>query len=69
MECSFHIWLARNNRVCSSKEIDTCYANAILQVLSVLPSLWNRVPSESSSLTFNFTFKISYSEHENKTGI
>ena len=90
MECSFCIWLARNNKAWSSKEIDlslktpedplvhqnplsttsktnslktnsplpvgfinkgnTCYANAILQVLSVLPSLWIRVPSESSSL-------------------
>ena len=84
MECSFYIWLARNNKVWSSKEIDlslkttedplvdrnppsttfkanpmrtnlflpvgfinkgnTCYSNAILQPLSVLPSLWNRVP-------------------------
>ena len=30
---------------------NTCYANAILQVLIVLPSLWIRVPSESSSLS------------------
>ena len=91
MECSFCIWLARNNKAWSSKEIDlslktpedplvhqnplsttsktnslktnsplpvgfinkgnTCYVNAILQVLSVLPSLWIRVPSESSSLS------------------
>ena len=91
MECSFCIWLARNNKAWSSKEIDlslktpedplvhqnprsttsktnslktnsplpvgfinkgnTCYANAILQVLSVLPSVWIRVPSESSSLS------------------
>ena len=91
MECSFCIWLARNNKPWSSKEINlslktpedplvhqnplsttsktnslktnsplpvgfinkgnTCYANAILQVLSVLPSLWIRVPSESSSLS------------------
>ena len=91
MECSFCIWLARNNKGWSSKEIDlslktpedplvhqiplsttsktnslktnsplpvdfinkgnTCYANAILQVLSVLPSLWIIVPSESSSLS------------------
>ena len=84
MECSFCIWLARNNKAWFSKEIDlslktpedplahqnpqsttsktplpvgfinkgnTCYANAILQVLSVLPSLWIRVPSESSSLS------------------
>ena len=27
-----------------------CYANAILQTLSVFLSLWNRVPSESPSL-------------------
>ena len=91
MECSFCIWLARNNKAWSSKEIDlslktpedplvhqnplsttsktnsmktnsplpvgfinkakTCYANAILEVLSVLPSLWIRVPSELSSLS------------------
>ena len=91
MECSFYIWLARNNKVWSSKEIDlslkttedplvdrnpppttfkanpirtnsflpvgfinkgnTCYSNAILQPLIVLPSLWNRVPSESSCLS------------------
>ena len=30
---------------------NTCYANAILQTLSVFPSLWNRVPSESPSLS------------------
>ena len=91
MECSFCIWLARNNKAWSFKEIDlssktpedplvhqnplsitsktnslktnsplrvgcinkgnTSYADAILQVLSVLPSLWIRVPSESSSLS------------------
>ena len=90
-ECSFSIWLARNNKAWSTKEIDlslktpedplayqnlsstsskasslkinpplpvgfinkgnTCYANAILQTLSVFPSLWNRVPSESPSLS------------------
>ena len=88
MECSFCIWLARNNKAWSTKEIDlslkiplvyqnlsstpskasylklnsplplcfinkgnTCYANSILQTLSVVPSLWNRVPSESPSLS------------------
>ena len=30
---------------------NTCYVNAILQALSVLPSLWIRVPLESSSLS------------------
>ena len=30
---------------------NTCYANSILQVLSVLPSLWNKVPSESNYLS------------------
>ena len=30
---------------------NTCYANAILQTLSVFPSLWNRKPSESPSLS------------------
>ena len=29
---------------------NTCYANLILQVLSVAPNLWNRVPSESNTL-------------------
>ena len=29
---------------------NTCYANSILQVLSVVPNLWNRVPSESNIL-------------------
>ena len=28
-----------------------CYANSILQVLSVVPNLWNRVPSESNTLS------------------
>ena len=91
MECSFCIWLARNNKAWSAKEYDlslktpedplvylnlsstssvasslkinsplpvgyinkknTCYANAILQTLSVLPLLWNRAPSESPSLS------------------
>ena len=84
MECSFCIWLARNNEAWSTKEIDlslktpedrlvyrnlssapskasslktnsplpvafinkwnTCYPNTILQMLSVSPSLWNRLP-------------------------
>ena len=30
---------------------NTCYANSILQVLSVLPSLWNRAPSESNYIS------------------
>ena len=30
---------------------NTCYTNAIWQTLSVLPSLWNRVPAESPSLS------------------
>ena len=30
---------------------NACHANAILQTLSVLPSLWNRVPSESQFLS------------------
>ena len=91
MECSFCIWLARNNKAWSTKEIDlslktpedplvhqnspstpskasslkinsplpvgiinkgnTCYINAIPQTLSALPWLWNRVPSESPSLS------------------
>ena len=93
MECSFCIWLARNNKEWTSttnlkvkdslKEScnspspmpypkqkikpvskansirpigfinkgNTCYANSILQVLSVMPTLWNRVPSESNHLS------------------
>ena len=93
MECSFCIWLARNNKKwtpaanCklndSSKENknsessmsslkqttkpgsnakslrpvgfinkgNTCYANSILQILSVIPTLWDRVPSESNTLS------------------
>ena len=31
--------------------MNTCYANAILQTLSVFLSLWNRVPSESPCLS------------------
>ena len=93
MECSFCIWLARNNKdwtpstanchlndpskeTCNSPSSlsslkqtikpvsnakstrpvgfinkgNTCYANSILQVLSVVPNLWNRVPSESNTL-------------------
>ena len=93
MECSFCIWLARNNKdwtpstancnlndplkvTCNSpsslsslkqtiKPVSktkstypvgfinkgkTCYPNSILQVLSVVPNLWNRVPSESNTL-------------------
>ena len=30
---------------------NTCYANSILQILSVIPTLWNRVPSESNTLS------------------
>ena len=30
---------------------NTCYANSILQVLIVVPNLWNRVPSESNTLS------------------
>ena len=29
---------------------NTCYGNAILQVLSVVPKLWNKAPSESNAL-------------------
>ena len=84
MECSFCIWLARNNKdwtpstanchlndpskeTCNSPSSlsslkqtikpvsnckgNTCYGNSILQVLSVVPNLWNRVPSESNTLS------------------
>ena len=30
---------------------NTCDASSILQILSVMPTLWNRVPSESSTLS------------------
>ena len=30
---------------------NTCYANSILQILSVIPTLWNRVPSKSNTLS------------------
>ena len=29
---------------------NTCYANSILQILSVIPTPWNRFPSESNTL-------------------
>ena len=30
---------------------NTCYANSILQILSVIPTLWNRASSESNTLS------------------
>ena len=30
---------------------NTCYANFIFQILSVIPTIWNRVPSESNTLS------------------
>ena len=30
---------------------NTCYANSILQVLSAVPNLWSRAPSESNTLS------------------
>ena len=30
---------------------NNCYVNSILQILSVIPTLWNRVPSESNTLS------------------
>ena len=43
---------------------NTCYANSIFQILSVITTLWNRVPSESNTLSpmlqaisFNMTIK------------
>ena len=46
---------------------NTCYGKVILQAMSVLPSLWIRVPSESSSL-YPLS-KINNFEHENKIQI
>ena len=94
MECSYCIWLSRNNKdwtpstancilndpskescnspsslsslkktmkpVSNAKSTrpaafinkgNTSYANSILQVLNVVPNLWNRVPSESNTLS------------------
>ena len=92
MECSFCIWLARNNKhwnppancrlndpskeTCNSPSLsspkqtnksvsntksicpvgfinkgNTCYANCILQILSVVPNLRSRVPLESNTLS------------------
>ena len=49
---------------------NTCYANSILQVLSVVPNLWNRVPSESNTLlpmlqaiSFNMAVKKNSAKH------
>ena len=30
---------------------NTCYANFIFQILSVIPTIWNRIPSESNTLS------------------
>ena len=99
MECSFCIWLARNNKEwtpaanCklndSSKETynaqssvsslkqttkpgsnaksfrpvgfinkgNTCYANSILQILSVIPTLWNTLSPMSRAISLNITIK------------
>ena len=99
MECSFCIWLARNNKEwtpatnCklndSSKETynaqssvsslkhtakpgsnakslrpvgfinkgNTCYANSILQILSVIPTLWNTLSPMSRAISLNMTIK------------
>ena len=43
MECSFCIWLARNNKAWSSKEIELSLKTAE----EVLPSLWIKALSES----------------------
>ena len=44
----------KTNSICPIGFINkgnTCYANSILQVLSVMSMLWNRVPSESNHLS------------------
>ena len=50
----------------------TCYANSILQILSVIPTLWNSVPSESNTLSpmlqaisLNMSIKKNSSKHVN----
>ena len=46
---------------------NTCFANAILQKLSVLPLLWNRVPSESpSALLKSITLNMKIKSRSNK---
>ena len=51
---------------------NTCYANSILQALSVLPLIWCKVPSETScippllkSISLNMTMK----EHSKRSAI
>ena len=38
---------------------NTCYANSVLQILSVIPTLWNRVPSAPMlrAIGLNMTIK------------
>ena len=48
---------------------NTCYGNAILQALSVLPSFWIRIPSGSSSLSpllKSITLKMNIKSRSNK---
>ena len=113
MECSFCIWLARNNKAwtpsaanCklnnSSKETYnspssmsslkptsksgssaksmqpagfinkgiTCYENSILQILSVIPTLWNRLPSEwniLSAMLWDISLNMAIKMNSNKS--
>ena len=46
--------VSKANSICPVGFINkgnTCYVNSILQVLSAMPTLWNRVPSESNHLS------------------
>ena len=46
--------VSKANSICPVGFINkgnTCYANSILQILLVMPSLWNRVLSESNHLS------------------
>ena len=48
---------------------NTCYANSILQVLSVIPTLWNRVPSDSKTLSpmlWAISLNIAIEKNSNK---
>ena len=48
---------------------NTCYANSILQVLSVIPILWNRVPSDSNTLSpmlWAISLNIAIEKNSNK---
>ena len=49
---------------------NTCYANSTLQILSVIPTLWNRVSSESNTLSPTlraFSLNMTIKKNSSKT--